>query len=494
MKAVLKSRLWIPLRAIDKEVLKEEYLSRTFDDRKCDKCEYRPDRFCDVCAECPAFLGELQMWKTVSGHVGLPTGDRAALKRVLTKPIEIVDKRAKPPMPVRLKFTSKLLPHQEGPVNQIVKAGYGILESPPRSGKTAMSIAAIIRLGYKALILAAQQDWLNQFMTEFEAHTDLKSVAKFTGRKIVVMTNDPKQMVGASVVLSTYQSFISVEGKKRLAEIAGMFGTVVIDEVHGIPADCYARVVASINARYKIGLTATVARKDSKESITYKIIGPVKAQAKVETLKPRVVFHFTPASTKYNYKVWAYAIRFLTKHKKRNLMIVDQAVKDIADGKHILIPVGSVLHARILVHNINKKAGAKVAEQFTAGNMNKKRREEILNDTRSGKIKCLVGTRQLLQVGINIPIADTLYEVTPISNVPKFTQETSRIRTSFPGKPQPLIRHFIEDFSISVGCLRTCFFQTYLKDKFDMSQKDKEKILALLSRKSQKHNANFEIV
>jgi hypothetical protein len=69
---------------------------------------------------------------------------------------------------------------------------------------------------------------------------------------------------------------------------------------------------------------------------------------------------------------------------------------------------------------------------------------------------------------------NTLYEVMPISNPPKFTQETARIRTIVEGKQQPLIKHFIEDFGISRGCFRTCLFKGYLPMKFRMDPKTKE--------------------
>lgn len=496
MKALLKSRLWIPIRAVDKEYLETEFRVRNFDDRQCDKCEYRPDRFCDVCAECPAFLGEVKLWREKEGYIGVPTGDRKALKRLLIKPVEIKDSRSKPKMRFGLSLTTPLRDYQKKPVEEMVAKGFGILNAPPRSGKTLMAIAIGLTLGVRMIIMGAQRDWLNQFLTEFKEHTDFLEVAKFHGKPIVLITNSVAQMraSNADVILSTYQSFISKTGKKRLQEIKDLFGLVIIDECHGIPATAYAQVVASFNARYRIGLTATPERKDGKEVLLYKILGGVSAKAHVETLKPKVRMHLTKANTKYTYKTWVYAMQFLYKHKQRNLQIVKQAVADIKAGRHLVIPVGTVLHAKLLTHNINKFAGEKVAEQFTSNNMNAKKREEILAGARSGKLKCLVGTRQLVQVGINVPIWDTLYVVAPISNVPKFTQETARIRTAIPGKPQPMIRHFIEEFSPSVGCLRTCLFHTYLKEKFDIDPDSKKLALNLVSKKKPTRSANFGIV
>ena len=160
MKAVLKSRLWIPIKAVNKTVLKDEFLIRSFNERQCERCEYLPERFCDICAECPAFLGEHILWKKQGSYLGVPTGDRAALKRLLRTKVEIEDRRAKPKQSGKLKLVSKLYPHQIPTVEAACKAGYGVLLAPPRSGKTLMAIAVSLRLGVKTLILGAQQDWL----------------------------------------------------------------------------------------------------------------------------------------------------------------------------------------------------------------------------------------------------------------------------------------------------------------------------------------------
>ena len=493
--AILDSRLWVPIKLVNRDVLKSKFEEKFFDEKQCSKCDYLPDRFCDVCAECPAYLDDVQLWRKRGNRIGVPVGDRVALKQLLKEPVKIVDKRAKPRIKTPIKLVSKLYPYQTTTVAAIAKAGYGVLKAPPRSGKTLMAVALALELGLRTLILAAQSDWLDQFMNEWETHTNLRDVEKWEGRKLVGICKTPESMVGYDVVLATYQSFISKNGKLRLDEIKDKFGLVVIDEAQGTPAQEYARVVMALTARYKIGLTATPKRKDQKHTILRRIIGPVKAEAHVETLKPKVYLHDTGVRSAHNYKLWAYAMRFLFTNKERNKVILKQLVADIKAKRSVVIPVGSIPHAKLLVHNINKHFGKEVAVQFTANVMNKTKRKELLDKARSGKIRCVVGTRQLVQTGINVPRWDTLYVVAPISNQPKFEQETSRIRTKMDGKPQPIIRHFLEDFGPSIGCFRTCLFQTYLKEKFEMDKATKARALAYVnSRKKQTMSTNFGIV
>lgn len=493
-KAYLTNKLWIPIRIVDKEQLIANFEIEQFDDKTCEKCDYFQERPCELCYECPAYEGKIQMWSKKNGFVGVPFGDRVAVKRILKERPKIIDKRVSPKVKYPLKITSKLREHQIEPIKQMLKTQYGILQAPARSGKTFMAICISIKMGLKTLILAAQQDWLDQFMTDFRDHTNLLDVEKWEGRKIVGIATNPAEMIKLDVALATYQSFISDTGIKKLKQISSKFGLVITDEVQGVPAKEYSKVIGVFKSHARIGLTATPDRKDRIFGVATKLIGPVKAKAIVETLIPRVTLHMTPATTSYHYRQWTSAMKFLYTHKGRNLMIIKQIVSDIKAGRHIVVPCGTVAHVRMLVKNVNKRLGEELAVEFTSKSMNKTTRKKILDRARSGKIKCVVGTRQLVQVGINIPIWDTLYCIAPISNVPKFTQETARIRTVVPGKPQPIIRFFVEEFGPSIGCMRTCLFQTFMKDKFVMDGPTKAKFLALANSGRKKVDANFGIV
>jgi len=102
------------------------------------------------------------------------------------------------------------------------------------------------------------------------------------------------------------------------------------------------------------------------------------------------------------------------------------------------------------VEEINKKAGKEIAVGFFGG-LSKPKKDQIIADAQSGKIKVIVGIRRMVQVGVNIPLWSALYEINPISNPPKMKQETARILTDIPGKLSPVIRHFLDDVGFSRG-------------------------------------------
>ena len=106
---------------------------------------------------------------------------------------------------------------------------------------------------------------------------------------------------------------------------------------------------------------------------------------------------------------------------------------------------------------INKLRGKRIARPFYGG-MNKDLRKLTIDQARKYITKVLVGNMRLVSTGINIPRASALYEVTPSANIPKAQQRFSRILTPYEGKPQPIIRYFLDDVDVRRTCIRMEFF------------------------------------
>lgn len=494
MKAVINERFWVPATQELEERARTLYQFKSYDDRQCDRCELRPTRHCETCDACPAYLGETVLWirkESSKGEwIGVPKGNRVKLKRFAGGDIQLEDRRGAARMIHPIQFTGTLREHQTPTVDAIIAAGRGVLLAPPRSGKTTMAVAVACRMRYKTLILAAQQEWLDEFYRTFmgnetlPAMTNAPEIAQFESAPVVGFCRTVEDFERHDVCLSTYQGFISKGGKARLRAVRSLFGLIIVDEVQGTSSTEFARVMLGLNARHVIGLTATPARKDLLyDKVTLDIIGPVKAKSVVETLIPTVKIVETPASTRHNYKLWTYAMRYLATHKERNELIVKHAVHYIRQGRSLVIPVTLVAHGEALAAAINKEYGENVAVSFTSRGLTKARRAEILQGARDYSIKCVVGIRSLVQVGINVPRWDTLFVICPISNVPKAMQETSRIRTVEPGKPPPRIVMFLENFGPSVGAFRTLYWQTFVKEGFTIPEKDRKLAMQYLNNK-----------
>lgn len=153
-----------------------------------------------------------------------------------------------------------------------VRGGSGVVVLPCGAGKTIVGIAAMAALRKHTLVLTTSTTAVEQWRREILDKTDLPEsvVATYTG--------ESKEI--APVTLATYQ-IVTYRPRKdgdfphfRLFNERD-WGLIVYDEVHLLPAPVF-RVTADIQARRRLGLTATLVREDGREEDVFSLIGPKK--------------------------------------------------------------------------------------------------------------------------------------------------------------------------------------------------------------------------
>lgn len=156
--------------------------------------------------------------------------------------------------------------HQGGAVT----GGNGVVVLPCGAGKTIVAMAVMNRVGAKTLVLTTNTVAVRQWREEILDKTQLgpDDVAEYTGESKTV----------APVTISTYQMLTWRRSKSADFEHMELFsghnwGLVVYDEVHLLPAPIF-RVTAELQARRRLGLTATLVREDGKEDEVFCLIGP----------------------------------------------------------------------------------------------------------------------------------------------------------------------------------------------------------------------------
>ena len=148
--------------------------------------------------------------------------------------------------------------------------GSGVVVLPCGAGKTLVGIAAMVRLGMRTLILCTGSTALQQWKREILARTTLKE------DQIGEYGADRKEL--KAVTLTTYQ-LLSWRASKDTAPAhfrlfhEARWGLVIYDEVHLLPAPIF-RETASLQARRRLGLTATLVREDGLEADVFALVGP----------------------------------------------------------------------------------------------------------------------------------------------------------------------------------------------------------------------------
>jgi DNA excision repair protein ERCC-3 len=150
--------------------------------------------------------------------------------------------------------------------------GSGAVVLPCGAGKTMVGIGAIHALQTQTLVLTTNTVALRQWRNELLDKTTLKQeqVGEYSG--------DIKEI--KPVTIATYQ-ILTYRKTKDSPFVhfslfdAGNWGLIIYDEVHLLPAPVF-RVTASLQARRRLGLTATLVREDAREDDVFSLIGPKK--------------------------------------------------------------------------------------------------------------------------------------------------------------------------------------------------------------------------
>jgi hypothetical protein len=363
---------------------------------------------------------------------------------------------------------------QDEAVEAWLKRKSGIIRAAPRFGKTISAINIITRLKKKALIVAHQVDLLDQFYKSFMDFTNLKEIqgkVRRYGNKdatgmVVGFFNEYENPEELDVCLLCWQTFASKYGEERIEKYRDTWGIICVDEIHRSGGLKYAVVLNQSNSRYRLGLTGTVERVDTRERIIKDIMGPVVAEGRVKKVPCKVVVIKTGLSVEWQTgEPLPYLHKRLHWCKERNNIILYFLRKDVAEGRFICMAFHRYSSEQLQKYtDYLKKLGFK-AEAFY-GTM-KRDRKEVLNEIRDGTVQVAVCNSSML-TGIDIPRWDCFYAMFPNSNIVfnkqgklsgNYYQDFSRITTNFVYedgrvKDYGLIRDFADNVSICYGSLK----------------------------------------
>jgi len=152
------------------------------------------------------------------------------------------------------------------------RGGSGVICLPCGAGKTVVGMLAMAKLGKHTIILCTNITAVRQWIRELLDKTTLREddIGEYTGETKALRP----------VTVTTYQ-ILTYRKKKGDPfphfEIfnAMNWGLIIYDEVHLLPAPVF-RMTAEIQARRRLGLTATLVREDGREDDVFSLIGPKK--------------------------------------------------------------------------------------------------------------------------------------------------------------------------------------------------------------------------
>lgn len=368
-------------------------------------------------------------------------------------PYEVRDQRVRPEESVPDFPAIDLRDYQIEAVEIATKVGKGVLDMPPRSGKTRTMLEIVRRLGLPTIWIAPTDRICAQtvnVITEFFGSgfgcqlvgSDKKKVDKVKHTRVIVCTtataaNLPEDLYATREVL-------------------------VIDEYHHAASKSYHKGIfpKCDHIFYRYGMTGTFFRSGLDEMALHAYLSEtiyrVTAQALIDKgfLVPTQVL-FLPLNckrlrdmpnTSYQGAHGKYGIQ---EHIYRNELVTWVSLYLSNIGKKVLVLVGTKKQGNILARMMramtrpNPQANYAPVE-FISTDTPRPRQQKIIDEfLENGTVKILIGT-SLLGEGVDLPTADALVYARGEKAEVSLTQNAYRVSTALPGKDRALIVDFAD--------------------------------------------------
>lgn len=285
--------------------------------------------------------------------------------------------------------------------------GSGVIVLPCGAGKTVVGLDVMAKLGTQTLILTTNVVALRQWIDEILDKTDLAEdeVGEYSGEE--------KRL--APVTVSTYQTITYRKRESGQYPHFSIFnqrnwGLIIYDEVHLLPAPVF-RITADLQAKRRLGLTATLLREDGREGDVFSLIGPKKfdkpwreleaenwiAQAECHEVRVNLDqedrLRYALAPEKEKYRVAAI--------NRRKLPVIRAIVENLRDER--ILVIGQY------IEQLSEVAAA-LGAPFVSGDTQNSERQALYDAFRRGQVRVLVASK-IANFSVDIPEASVAIQV-----------------------------------------------------------------------------------
>ena len=354
------------------------------------------------------------------------------------------------PSPKKVDFgcSVPLYDYQEAAKEAMLKAYYGILQSPAGSGKTQVGIALAAALGRKTLWLTHTIDLVKQSKNRAEQYMSPSLTGTITEGRV---------QIGKAITFATVQTMCNLD----LGRYRDVWDCIIVDECHRVSVSPtsvtqFSKVLNSLAARHKYGLSATVHRADGMIAATYALLGQISYQVPDAAVADKVMtVSVLPRPTHQGLSrefldtdgtiIYAKLVNFLADRYDRNEMIAADLVEN--RDHYNLILSDRLSHLEYLMKHLphDLRDQAVMVDGKMTSNKATAMREQAIEDMRQGRKRYLFATYSLAREGLDIPRLDRLYLATPQKDYAVITQSIGRIARTFEGKAEPVVYDYVDE-------------------------------------------------
>ena len=383
----------------------------------------------------------------LSHHIALPRGCREAMERLLRDlgiTVRLRDER-NAGHPVETAFLGDLSPEQRAAADALLAHETGVLAATTAFGKTVVAASVIAARGTNALVLVHRRQLMDQWSARLGAFLDLPASA-------IGQVGGGKRKPGGIVDVGVIQSLVR---KGEVDDIVADYGHLVVDECHHLSAVSFEAVACRAKAKFVLGLSATVTRKDGHHPIVFMQCGPIrfrtnaKAQARQRPFGHRAILR--PTAFRMPEKVDGerlpiqHVYAALAADGDRNDLIFNDVLHALEAGRSPILLTERKDHAQYFADRLGRFARNVF---LLRGGMGTRQRREVmqrLEDVSETEERILIATGRYVGEGFDDARLDTLLLTMPVSWKGILAQYVGRLHRLHPAKREVLVYDYVDD-------------------------------------------------
>ncbi len=383
----------------------------------------------------------------LSHHIALPRGCREAMERLLGDlgiTVRLRDER-NAGHPVETAFLGDLSPEQRAAADALLAHETGVLAATTAFGKTVVAASVIAARGTNALVLVHRRQLMDQWSARLGAFLDLPASA-------IGQVGGGKRKPGGIVDVGVIQSLVR---KGEVDDIVADYGHLVVDECHHLSAVSFEAVACRAKAKFVLGLSATVTRRDGHHPIVFMQCGPIrfrasaKAQARQRPFGHRAILRPTafrmPEKVDGERPPIQHVYAALAADGDRNDLIFNDVLHALEAGRSPILLTERKDHAQYFADRLGRFARNVF---LLRGGMGTRQRREVmqrLEDVSETEERILIATGRYVGEGFDDARLDTLLLTMPVSWKGILAQYVGRLHRLHPAKREVLVYDYVDD-------------------------------------------------
>lgn len=380
-------------------------------------------------------------------HVALPRGcleDVQQTLRALGVRAIIRDERSTG-RPLDVAFSGELRPEQKVAADAMLKHDTGVLAATTAFGKTVVAAWLIAQRGVSTLVLVHRLQLLDQWAERLATFlgVPVKSIGRIGGGR-----NRPSGLLDVAVIQSLVRKGVVDD---RVAD----YGHLVVDECHHLSAHSFEQVARQAKARFLLGLSATVARKDGHHPIIFMQCGPVRyrvsarSQAANRPFEHRVLVQPTsfrsrrPPDPDRRLEFQA-LYQDLVEDEARNCRICEDVLESVRNGRSPLVLTERNDHLDRLERGLAAGIQHLVVLRAGLGKRQRQAMAERLAAIPRDEPRTILATGRYVGEGFDDSRLDTLFLTLPVSWRGTVAQYAGRLHRLYDGKREVCIYDYAD--------------------------------------------------